>query len=202
MVTARSTELDWAIAARPLLGTGPNGDRDIVIQRADGAAIVVVDGLGHGPEAAEAAAAVVTAVERAATQSIAELVQSCHVAAMGTRGAVMSLATLNTQTGTLAWMGIGNVAGLVVRASIALLKPKEYLAARAGIVGQTLPALTYFEPGDLLVLATDGVRVEWQEHVRLMSASAVAEDLLSRFGKPDDDALVLAAKPTTASPAC
>jgi hypothetical protein len=56
------------------------------------------------------------------------------------------------------------------------------------------PTLTDFNAGDLLVVATDGVRLEWQDHVRPISPRYVVTDLLKRFASGQDDALVLAAR--------
>src|SRR5437868_4024665 len=85
-----------------------------------------------------------------------------------------------------------------LRAAAPAQPHREYLPGRAGIVGMTHPRLAPTRmrvlPGDLLIFATDGVRSDWQEHVRPISARHVVADVLARFGTMDDDALVLAAR--------
>jgi phosphoserine phosphatase RsbX len=49
--------------------------------------------------------------------------------------------------------------------------------------------------GDLLILATDGVRTGFTSQVRLSDPpQQVADDILARHGKSTDDALVLVAR--------
>jgi hypothetical protein len=47
------------------------------------------------------------------------------------------------------------------------------------------------EPGDTLVFATDGVRPEWPDELRVGEPRHMADRLLARYGVPTDDALVL-----------
>ena len=48
--------------------------------------------------------------------------------------------------------------------------------------------------GDLLVVATDGVRSDFADDLRPGAPQVVADQVLARFGKTSDDALVLAAR--------
>jgi len=50
-------------------------------------------------------------------------------------------------------------------------------------------------PGDLLLLATDGIDSRFKEDVALQLAPlACADRILSRYVKPNDDALILVAR--------
>jgi len=53
-----------------------------------------------------------------ADDSLVSLVQKCHEALRPTRGVVLSLALIDFQLGTLTWLGIGNVQGVLIRSTI------------------------------------------------------------------------------------
>ena len=57
--------IEWATAGRPLPGEHVSGDQPIAIEIGGGAALFgVMDGLGHGPDAATAADAAIAAIGR------------------------------------------------------------------------------------------------------------------------------------------
>src|SRR3989442_1880853 len=84
--------IEWGVASLALPGEAESGDRHLVKPVGTGVLVAVVDGLGHGAEAAAAAQAAVAALERHATESPVPLVERCHRALQGTRGVVMSVA--------------------------------------------------------------------------------------------------------------
>ena len=91
MAAVTTGVIEWAVAEMVLPGQVESGDRYLVTPTPDGALVAVVDGLGHGAEAAGAALAAVTCLERAARQPVISLIQSCHGRLAATRGAVMSV---------------------------------------------------------------------------------------------------------------
>src|SRR5439155_3053009 len=101
----------------------------------------VVDGLGHGTGAASAGKAAVAARERQATESPAPLLERCHRALKGTRGAVMNVAAFSRRDPSLTWVGVGNVEGLLVYGDGAARSgaARASLVTRGGIVGSDLP---------------------------------------------------------------
>src|SRR4051794_39742540 len=134
---ASGLPLEWAVAARTLAGQGESGDAGLVVSLADGALVAVIDGLGHGGEAATAASAAVRVLSAAAHGSTVDLARRCHAALHGTRGAVMTLACLDAARGTLEWLGIGDVEGVLMRA--AGPPARERVLQRGGVVGYQLP---------------------------------------------------------------
>lgn len=186
--------VEWGQAARAL--SGPSGDLAIVRPFDDGALVAVVDGLGHGAEAAEAARLAGEQLERYARESPIALLRRCHEALRGTRGAVMSLASFNTRDDTMTWVGVGNVEGVLSRAQPVQGATRETVLLRGGVVGYDLPPLQAFvvavAPGDTLVFATDGVRPEFTGGLRpSIPPARQAEELMARYGKVTDDALIL-----------
>src|SRR5215471_16432304 len=74
------------------------GDAWMVAQQAKRCLVLVADGLGHGPAAADAAHAVVQACQQHRSRTPEELLAAAHVAAQGTRGAAVGLAEIDTAT--------------------------------------------------------------------------------------------------------
>ena len=116
-----------------------------------------------------------------------------------TRGAVASLARFDTSAGTLTWLGVGNVEGVLFRHLPDGSVKKEGMALRGGVVGYMLPPLTQstFElnAGDTLVLATDGLAGAFMDNIVYENKlPVIAESLMREFRKPGDDALVVAAR--------
>lgn len=190
---------DWAVAARPLPGERASGDHHLVVSRPDGAFLAVIDGLGHGEEAARVAAAAVEVLERAAHEPLAVMLDLCDRALAGSRGVVLSAAVVDSRRSTLRWLGIGDVAGVLLGRFEASWKPRARLVTRCGIVGNQAPSLwptsQVIAAGDVLVFATDGIRGEFSDQLPgSSSAHGLAEHILTHHAKQTDDALVLAAR--------
>src|SRR5256884_7299426 len=103
--------IEWAVATLALPGEAESGDRHLVKPVGTGVLVAVVDGLGHGAEAAAAAQAAVAALERHATESPVPLIERCHRGLPGTRGVVINVAVLGRTARSMTWLGVGNVEG-------------------------------------------------------------------------------------------
>jgi negative regulator of sigma-B (phosphoserine phosphatase) len=193
--------IEAGLAARNYPGQSVSGDRSLVQPFPGGVLVAVVDGLGHGAPAAQAADIALASLRSHARETPEDMVQRCHQALKGTRGVVLSLASIDARDGTLAWLGVGNVDAMLLRLSGGP-SSREALLTRSGVVGYQLPPLRPARlgimPGDLLVFATDGLRSGYvaglsplDPLLRQQPAQAIAEDLLSGFGRANDDALVL-----------
>jgi negative regulator of sigma-B (phosphoserine phosphatase) len=187
--------VEWAVAERPFPGEPWSGDAYVVRPAPGGGLIAVIDGVGHGPEAARAARVAAALLEASAGEPVDELVRRCHEELRTTRGAVMSVASVGARS--LTWLGVGNVEGVLVR--IGPPPTREALLLRGGTVGYRLPPLRpetlATAPGDLLVLGTDGLKTRFIAEPKPGEApGAVVRRILSVHGRPDDDALVLAAR--------
>ncbi len=190
--------IDWGWAGSALDGTD-SGDLHVVAPFEGGALIGLVDGLGHGPEAAAAARAAVLALEAHAGESVLALIARCDDALRKRRGAVVSIASFHVRDASLTWIGVGNVDGVLLRARRRRERPDEGLLVRGGVVGYQLPPLRAtalpVEPGDLLVLNTDGVRPGFTEGLaREDPPQEIAESILARHATGLDDAHVVVAR--------
>jgi serine phosphatase RsbU (regulator of sigma subunit) len=188
-------EWGWAGSALELV----SGDLHVVVPHAGGALVALLDGLGHGTEAVAAARAAVPILEAHADEPVLALMQRCHEGLRRTRGAVISLASIDARNSTLTWAGVGNVAGVLVRANHAAPQASEAIIARGGVVGYRLPPLhantLRVAPGDTLIMATDGIRFGFTEGLAMaLDPQVIAETILARFATGTDDAHVLVAR--------
>ena len=191
--------IDWGVAASALPGEAQSGDLHLVKAVPAGVLIAVVDGLGHGAEAAAAARAAVATLDEHATESVTALLQRCHWALKGSRGVVMSLAFIDPRLHTLTWAGVGNVEAALLHVAPRPTVERIGLVTRGGIVGSELPAVraqhATLAPGDLLFFATDGIREGFIEGLAVEAPpQQLAEQVLANHGKGTDDALVLVAR--------
>ena len=199
MGEVRLGELEWAAASRPATPGDELGDVCLVKPLEHGHLLAVMDGLGRGPEAAAAARRALQTLERSGLASPLSLLAECHDALRGSRGVVMGVALVDTRTGSLTWAGVGDVTARLCRAEPVGPSPLEVLFTHNGIVGRTLPpmrpVLRSLLEGDVVILATDGIRGGFESGTCGQdSAERLAEGLLARHGVSNDDALVLVAR--------
>ena len=187
---------EYAMAGRALARERQSGDAALVLPTGAGALVAVVDGLGHGDEAALAAGAAIEVLRTFAGEPLAALVQRCHQALLPTRGAALALVTLDAAQDSLTWTGVGNVEAVLIAARPGPPRATLALTSHGGVVGYRLPAVkasvTPLFPGDVLILATDGVDVRFAADADPTEApDSLARAILERHGKASDDALVL-----------
>src|SRR5262249_48464514 len=191
--------LQWGVAGRPRAGESVSGDLHAVLPFEGGVLVAVADGLGHGDDAALAARTAGALLAQRPRDSRMAPLQHCHDGLLETRGVVASLASFSKREATMTWIGVGNVEGLLLRADPLASPRSEGLLLRGGVVGGQLPplgaAVVPVNPGDVLVLATDGIRTEFGVQLAIPDAPQPAADrILAQWGKDSDDALVLVAR--------
>jgi len=174
-------------------GEVESGDRCVVNRFPGGALIAVVDALGHGHEAALTASVAAAALgANGMPREIDAIAWFCHQSLRSTRGAALAMVLVDLAQMQLAWLGVGNVMGLLMQGTAQV----RFLTARAGVVGDRMPQQRAtrlpIHNGDCLVMATDGVR---EDFVQLLPTSlepqALADRIVQRFAKGSDDALAL-----------
>jgi negative regulator of sigma-B (phosphoserine phosphatase) len=185
--------LSVGVAWRPMYADDVCGDLFFAGSFDRGALIAAIDGGGHGEEARVAATAVVDALRAVSAEPLERALPAIHAATRDTRrGAAIAVARVIGRR--VEWVSIGNVAGGIFRGGALLREVRR----DAGSIGINLPvfdvAALDVEPGDALVLATDGVdrRFLMLREVKT-DARELASDVLARFREGSDDALVLAA---------
>lgn len=182
----------WAVSTGPASPTGSAGPR---------LAALVVDGLGHGPGAAEAARAAVAEFGRWGLTDAEAFVERANEAMRRTRGGVLAVCLIDPGRGELTFAGVGNVTGRVIAGGAG-----HSLLSRSGTLGTQLRAprahpVTYrWGPGAVLVLASDGLtsRCDPLAYPGLLRRhpAVVAATLQRDHGRGTDDATVLVVRDT------
>lgn len=193
----RTPLIEYGVAGRSLAGQDESGDAYLVAPFDGGVLIAVVDGLGHGPEAAVAARMAMRVCAEHAAETPILLLRRCHEALRRTRGAALVLASVREREETVTWLGIGNVEAVLIHVGPAATRESAVL--RSGVVGFKLPSLrasaVRLARGDTLVFATDGIESRFAESLGPLDLpQLVADRVLEQHGKPGDDALVLVAR--------
>ena len=188
--------LEWGIAKRSRLGEKTVGDLSLVTHVSNGALLTVIDGLGHGWEAARAARIAAAVVRGYRSSDLLALVRECHKALTKTRGAAISVAFISASEAKMAWSGIGNVEGRLLSGGPSPTGTKGSLRLQSGVAGHELPLLATstlaIRRGDLLVFATDGIETAFGDSLKVTgSPHDIAQRILHHHGKITDDALVL-----------
>jgi phosphoserine phosphatase RsbX len=189
--------LEVGCAGEAIEGEERSGDKAVFAAYPGGALVAVVDGLGHGAAAADAADAAAEAITTHADREPQPLIEHCHAALRGTRGVVMTLAWFDLSTGRMTWAGIGNVEARLMRASDPPGARHGGPVVLGGVVGSQIPRAVRastidLEPGDAVVFATDGVAADFSAVLDpALSPKAQAERVLRLHGKGSDDALAV-----------
>ena len=190
--------IDWSTAEEVRPGESQSGDRYVVKDLPEGALLAVVDGIGHGADAASSAALAAGVFACSQTPVLTSLVRRCQQRLQGTRGAVVSLAWFASDQ-TMSWLGVGNVAGVLLRRQACAVPRQESLLLRAGTVGRPLPdiaaSVVPVSYGDTLIFATDGIQRGFADHLNVAgSPQEIAREILRNHWSKHDDALVLVAR--------
>jgi serine phosphatase RsbU (regulator of sigma subunit) len=186
-----------AVAARPYPGETVSGDAWQVDWHGSVCRIALVDGLGHGPQAATAAMAAVAALANEPALNPVEAVHCCHDALKGGRGAALLIVSIDVSRGQLIGAGAGNV-----EARLCQDGGVRHLMTDRGIVGSVLPRLRPVEmalaPDWLLLMHTDGIKSRFDAQSQLEAApdgDGLAQAILTGWARATDDATVLVAQP-------
>jgi anti-sigma regulatory factor (Ser/Thr protein kinase) len=160
--------------------------------------LCLVDGLGHGTLAASAAAEAVRMFKTCPeSDSPSDIITKAHAALKSTRGAVMAVVAIDTQSGAAIFSGIGNIT-----AGIFWLEQSQRLSSAPGIVGFNIQSVRqhdyHWTPGSTLIMTTDGLSTRWNlskvpgllgKHPALIAA-AMHRD----FVRGSDDSAVVVAR--------
>lgn len=183
--------IDTHIETKALTGLADEcGDTGIVLAGDESCLIGLVDALGHGGAACEAAVIAQAYLKQNGQEPLARIISGLHESLRGTRGAVAGICRLDIDSGRLSYAGIGNISLLIFG------NEKKRLVVRDGILGYMIPtpreSETQMMPGDFLVLHSDGIKdhIDPMEYPNLFSGTA--RDICMRFmttlNKQTDDA--------------
>lgn len=210
--------LEWGVAHVVLPGQKESGDYYLVKPHDQGILVAVVDGLGHGEEAAAASRKAVQVLDSYVQEPLIQLIRRCHSELQGTRGVVMSVVYIRAFDETMTWLAVGNVETVLFRSDFRSSRQYERVIMRSGVVGHNLPPLIAtilpLNQGDTIVFTTDGIKEGYvgeqissdsqligkgvwtasgsvAEMVASQPPQVLADRICSQYAKGNDDALVL-----------
>lgn len=136
------------------------GDNWSIAREGDRHSVLVIDGLGHGPLAAKAASAGITAFTQHAFSAPGEALRQLHRSLMGTRGAAAACISLDRQESHARYAGVGNIAGVLAGSGT-----QKGMISHNGTLGLTLgrtQELDYgWPPGAVIIMHSDGLTSRW-----------------------------------------
>lgn len=181
----------------PIRGERVCGDAIHWVQSEDRMAVTMVDGLGHGLHAAEAAEEAVNIFRKYVTEPPREILARMHDSLKKTRGAAAAVAEIRTLSGTLAFAGVGNISAVVISKALS-----RNLISHSGTLGHIMSRIQEFKvewPRDaILVMHSDGLQTRWDltQYPGLMARNPalIAGVLFRDFRRERDDAGVVVVK--------
>jgi anti-sigma regulatory factor (Ser/Thr protein kinase) len=180
----------------PKLGEDVCGDSWSVLVGPEETTLLVADGLGHGPEAAEAAVEAVRLFHRFNGHRAPVLLDYIHGGLRATRGAAVSVARFRPGSGKMIYSGVGNVAGVI--AVNGDLKRMVSMPGTAGHNARKIQAFEYPFTTGLVILHSDGIASSWTldrySNLAARHPTLIAAILYRDLTRHRDDATVLVAK--------
>jgi len=157
----------------------------------------IADGLGHGPQAAQASICAIESVRTNGAVPLVEQINLAHGALRATRGAALGVAEILHGQGVVKFAGIGNIMAVVIRDGTA-----HNLVSQNGILGHQIRRVTEFEyswsESAILIMCSDGISTHWdlKSYEGLMSRdpSLIAATLYRDYTRKRDDTTVIVFK--------
>jgi anti-sigma regulatory factor (Ser/Thr protein kinase) len=182
----------------PKGGETASGDAWAMELHAGGATFLVVDGLGHGPDASRAAGMAVDVLRRNPEASAVRLLDLAHAKLRPSRGAALAFIRHERSAGEVAYAGVGNIAAVIIDAT----GGRRAMVSHNGIVGHNVHrSEEYRYPwprGALLVAHSDGLESQWDlaaiPGIMQRHPSVIAAALFRRHTRKRDDTVVLVAR--------
>ncbi|MGH7388516.1 MAG: SpoIIE family protein phosphatase [Candidatus Rokuibacteriota bacterium] len=173
------------------------GDSWSFILRPTSGAVMVADGLGHGPAAAEAAREALRTFATYRRAGPAAALEAAHGALRSTRGAAIAVAEVDAERRVVTFAGVGNIGGAVLSPA-----EKRNVVSHNGTVGHQMRKVHEFTYpwGDdaLLVLHSDGLGTHWSldgyPGLASRHPSLIAGVLYRDFSRGRDDVTVVVVK--------
>jgi len=196
-VPALTTSIQVGVVSVPIHGESVCGDGWAIKPTADSVYLMVVDGLGHGMFAAEAAQEAKRVLAQVQSTSPAAILHDCHDALKKTRGAAAAIAAISQEKRTLSFAGLGNISATLLSRT-----GRRGIASHNGTVGHQIHNVREFtlpwDEGSTLIMHSDGLISRWDLEnypgIGTKHASILAAVLYRDFDRQRDDVTVLVAK--------
>lgn len=194
---SRNRSLEIAVLSEPIHGEEECGDGWGCRSLPGALLLMVVDGLGHGLLASEAAREAQRVFNAARQFSSCDILNDTHAALRKTRGAAEAIAKIDFDKGVLSFAGVGNIS-----ASIVSPGSSRSMASHNGTLGMNMERVQEFScpwnTDSVLIMHSDGLATRWdlKQYPGIWSKtpSVIAAVLHRDFCRRRDDVTVLVAK--------
>ena len=176
----------------PATGESYKGDRYVILEYDQKVFLSVIDGLGHGEEAAKSAEEIKDYFLDNYKDPLTSLLKGAHKNLRSLRGGVVGLAKIDLQKSTFKCAGAGNI-----RIRIFGEDQKRHLFP-PGTVGRNLNNVRErklpYEKGDVVAIYSDGISSKFKVNENKLKNGDLqesAEHILDEYGKPEDDQTII-----------
>jgi anti-sigma regulatory factor (Ser/Thr protein kinase) len=178
----------------PKPGESDCGDAWAIVEAANETCVLVVDGLGHGTDAARTANEAVRAFQSHCHLEPVALVQRIHEAMRHTRGAAAAVAKIRQREQKIRFVGVGNIS-----AACHYQGQCRSMVSQNGTLGMEARKIQEFvydlPQGAQLIFHSDGIATRWRlsdaPGLAFRDPSLIAGVLYRDFQRGGDDATVL-----------
>lgn len=156
--------------------------------------ILLVDGLGHGKDAHQAAQAALQQYAKLVGRKTTFVLEQIHEAIQHTRGTVGLLVSLDIDQQKLRYSGVGNISGKITawEKPISLISENGTLGYRISRVQQHE---TIWQRGHMLIIHSDGLPSRWDlsvyPQIEKHDPTLIAACLYRDYGRSNDDVTVI-----------
>ncbi len=190
-INGSSSGFVFGVATISASGKGPNCDAYVIKEWDKYILIALIDGLGHGEDAALASTAAKEYVTDNFKSGIEEIMTGLYSPLSKTRGAVIGLALIDKAEKRFAFCGVGNIEVKVIS------HPPMHPTSLEGIVGMNKPRLRKFEYRyenlGAVALYSDGISSKFELQSPFLQPQQMAEAILRKWWNRFDDATVIIA---------
>jgi anti-sigma regulatory factor (Ser/Thr protein kinase) len=173
------------------------GDAWATKSNSNSTVIMLVDGLGHGPDAAVAANQAITIFRQSTTHNPKEILPLLQTGLNHTRGAAIAIAKIAFADNRVSFVGIGNISAIIFDQ-----ERSNHLVSHNGIVGLNAHNFKEFSypwtQNSLLVLHSDGVATHWSlanyPGLTAKHPALIAGVLFRDYERIHDDSTIVIAK--------
>jgi anti-sigma regulatory factor (Ser/Thr protein kinase) len=194
----KSNDLAVGAVLAPYPGETVCGDHWSFVAAKAGPTLLLVDGLGHGVEAARAAETAVRSFVDHGEKSCEAIVDAIHRALAPTRGAALAVARIDDAAKVVRLVGVGNISALLIQPT-----GTRHMVSQNGTAGHIAPRIREFiydySSAPLVVLHSDGLATRWDfasyPGLTAQHPALIAGVLLRDHRRGRDDASVVAMRP-------
>ena len=191
-----ASEFEVGVLSVPKDGEDVSGDGWAACHTPSGIQLLLVDGLGHGLLAHDAATLAVDAFRSSAGGQPVDVMRGLHAPLRSSRGATAGVFSIDARARVLTHCGVGNIGAAVVTAD-----RSRKLVSLNGTVGREPVQFKQFDTewdaGSVLVAHSDGLTTRWRLDEPGLAAkdpTLIAAVLFRDYARELDDVTVVVAR--------